>query len=249
MSSFLDEISDGDLEAELARRRRARLDGRCDYCDGDATSVPCKHAERHELPWKGASLVLPDLPCTACAPNPDASCATCRGTGKVFDGLAVIFQTNLVAIFGERTSELSPNLLARLRDLWNAGRRGAERSDTKRIQDPLHFNLVKARAPRDGEPVFSLEDIRRAVTSFNEATSSGSFWFDENAQGTVAKIVTPQLDKFLVSGLAVHDSDSKPASFTPFVDSILGRTSVGGTRPIPREWKISDVVALEPSGE
>lgn len=43
----LDEIPEERLIAELERRRQLQADGKCDYCERDPNSVPCKFPSRH----------------------------------------------------------------------------------------------------------------------------------------------------------------------------------------------------------
>ncbi len=225
------ESSDEELESELARRRRARANGRCDYCDGDATAIPCKHPQRHQLPWAGAGLVLPDVPCTACAPKPDASCATCRGTGKVFDEFAIVFQTNLVAVFGQRTSELSPNLLAKLRELWDAGRKGAERKNPPqfRLRDPDEIQL-RIEKPRQGGRADASADVH----------SSGSFWYDVTDRLPLHQLTMEDIQRTVEK---LTKEAPRETDLDPVVDALLWTKRF--LDPLPRlvpskelrEWK------------
>jgi hypothetical protein len=43
----LDEYEEKDLVDEIARRRRLRMQGLCDYCERPSDSPPCKFPERH----------------------------------------------------------------------------------------------------------------------------------------------------------------------------------------------------------
>jgi hypothetical protein len=126
MSHSLDEVSEQELEAELARRRKERLAGRCDYCGGDNTVPPCKFPERHACTFIDDEKA-PKKDCWSCRRlGRIKNCSTCRGTGKVIDELGAIFTVNLTAIFGSRTSEFSTLTRTKLRELWDAGRRGAK---------------------------------------------------------------------------------------------------------------------------
>lgn len=43
----LDEITDRELTQEIERRKKLRAAGKCDYCERDNSTDPCKFPERH----------------------------------------------------------------------------------------------------------------------------------------------------------------------------------------------------------
>lgn len=63
----LDEMSEGQLIAELQSRMNSRRRGECDYCHRRPSTPACRMTERHNHK---------DI-------RPSAACITCSGTGSV----------------------------------------------------------------------------------------------------------------------------------------------------------------------
>lgn len=125
MSKFgrLNEFTEDELEAELAVRRRRRVQGACDYCGEFPESKACRFPERHTRPVAQTPLTIDTIVCDLCngvessIPLP---CLKCGGKREVTDHLAVAFERALLAVFGEREKEFSSTLRRKLRSLWGS---------------------------------------------------------------------------------------------------------------------------------
>jgi hypothetical protein len=53
----LDEYSEADLLGELAKRKRLREAGKCDYCERPYKTSPCRFPERHRPPLRAPKVV------------------------------------------------------------------------------------------------------------------------------------------------------------------------------------------------
>lgn len=68
--TYLDEINEDSLRAELQRREKQRSAGLCDYCGRPAGTPPCRFPERHPKTLPELAGELEKTSCTcSCAPE------------------------------------------------------------------------------------------------------------------------------------------------------------------------------------